>query len=214
MFYYLYQITNLVNAKIYVGVHKTRDMNDGYMGSGKVILAAIKKHGIENFKKDILETFADTKSMYAREKEVVTEEFLSRKDVYNLRRGGTGGFDYINKVGLNIWEGIGRRPGTVKTYFNKEAGAKQKALNRIHKKGLYAPGYINPFTVKEVQQENSRKAQSDVARQKRKDTMRKNGHSCGPKNSQFGTVWITNGIRNSKIKKTDEIPLGWNYGRI
>ena len=94
MFYYLYQITNLVNAKIYVGVHKTRNMNDGYMGSGKVILRAMKKHGTNNFEKVILETFADAKSMYAREKEVVNESFLSRKDVYNLRRGGTGGFDY------------------------------------------------------------------------------------------------------------------------
>lgn len=37
MFYYLYQITNLVNNKIYVGVHKTHKFDDGYMGSGKVI---------------------------------------------------------------------------------------------------------------------------------------------------------------------------------
>ena len=96
MFYYLYQITNLVNNKIYVGVHKTLEMADGYMGSGKVITRAIEKHGINNFRKVILETFDSDKEMYAREKEVVTEEFLSREDVYNLRRGGTGGFDYIN----------------------------------------------------------------------------------------------------------------------
>lgn len=112
MNYYLYKITNQVNGKIYVGVHKTRDMNDGYMGSGKVILAAIKKHGIENFKKDILETFADAKSMYAREKEVVTEEFLSRKDVYNLRRGGFGGFDWLNKhPDHSEWSRQGGRKG-------------------------------------------------------------------------------------------------------
>ena len=85
MFYYLYEIKNLVNSKIYVGVHKTRNMNDGYMGSGKVIRSAIEKYGIENFQKVILETFGDTKAMYAREKEVVTEEFLAREDVYNLR---------------------------------------------------------------------------------------------------------------------------------
>ena len=41
-YYYIYQITNLVNNKIYVGVHKTKDLNDGYMGSGKVIISAIK----------------------------------------------------------------------------------------------------------------------------------------------------------------------------
>lgn len=97
---YLYQITNLVNGKIYVGVHITNDLEDGYMGFGNVIKRAIKKHGLSNFKKDILEFFDSEEEMYAREKEVVTEEFLSRNDVYNLRRGGQGGFDFINKNGL------------------------------------------------------------------------------------------------------------------
>ena len=101
-YYYLYQITNLVNAKIYVGVHKTSDINDEYMGSGKVIRSAIQKYGANNFKKDILEFFDTSEAMYAREKEIVTDEFLLREDVYNLRRGGTGGFDYLNKTGLNI----------------------------------------------------------------------------------------------------------------
>ena len=98
MFYYLYQITNNVNGKIYVGVHKTKNLDDGYMGSGKVIKSAIKKHGLENFTKVILETFENAEAMYAREKEVVNDEFLLREDVYNLRRGGYGGFDHINKM--------------------------------------------------------------------------------------------------------------------
>ena len=91
MFYYLYEIRNKLNGKKYVGVHKTDDMNDGYMGSGKVLKLAVQKHGIENFEKIILEMFEDDESMFAREKEVVTEEFLARDDVYNLRRGGYGG---------------------------------------------------------------------------------------------------------------------------
>ena len=95
-YYYLYQITNLVNNKIYVGVHKTSKLDDRYMGSGKIISRAIEKHGIENFRKDILEFFDTAAEMFAKEKEVVTTEFLLREDVYNLRRGGTGGFDYIN----------------------------------------------------------------------------------------------------------------------
>ena len=101
MFYYLYEIRNNLNGKIYVGVHKTKNMNDGYMGSGKVIKTAIEKHGIENFSKTILETFSSEEEMYAREKEVVDDIFLMREDVYNLRRGGTGGFEFINKNGLN-----------------------------------------------------------------------------------------------------------------
>jgi len=97
----MYEIKNLINNKIYVGVHKTLNLNDGYMGSGKVILRAIKKHGIENFTKTILETFDNAETMFSKEREIVSDDFLVRPDVYNLRRGGSGGFDFINKVGLN-----------------------------------------------------------------------------------------------------------------
>lgn len=33
--YYIYRITNKVNGKTYIGQHKYKDLNDGYMGSGK-----------------------------------------------------------------------------------------------------------------------------------------------------------------------------------
>lgn len=102
MFYYLYEIKNTVNNKIYVGVHQTKDMNDGYMGSGTVINKAYEKYGKEKFVKTILEYFNNREDMIHREKELVNEDFLLRDDTYNVRRGGTGGFDYINKNGLNI----------------------------------------------------------------------------------------------------------------
>lgn len=105
MFYYLYEIRNKINGKIYVGVHKTKNINDGYMGSGKIIKAAIQKHGIENFKKVILETFENAEAMYTKEKEIVNEEFLAREDVYNLRCGGSGGFDYIHKINPHPFKG-------------------------------------------------------------------------------------------------------------
>ena len=40
------------------------------------------------------------------------------------------------------------------------------------------------------------------------------GHQQGMKNSSFGTMWITNGIENKKIKKTNTIPAGWEKGRV
>jgi hypothetical protein len=93
MFYYLYEIKNHTNDKIYRGVHKTEKIDDGYMGSGAAICKAIRLEGIDNFSKIILETFENSDDMYAREREVVNKEFLSRPDVYNIQPDGGGGWN-------------------------------------------------------------------------------------------------------------------------
>lgn len=41
----------------------------------------------------------------------------------------------------------------------------------------------------------------------------KKGTGTGNKNSQFGTMWITNGIENKKIEKNNTIPNKWYKGR-
>jgi hypothetical protein len=96
MYFYVYKITNLINDNIYIGVHKTNNLEDGYLGSGKILSHAIEKHGKENFKKEIISFFASYEEALEHEKSIVNEEFVSRKDTYNIRLGGLGGFDYIN----------------------------------------------------------------------------------------------------------------------
>lgn len=92
MFYLVYQITNTVNGKSYKGSHKTENKDDGYMGSGKLIRAAIKKYGIDAFKKDILFEASSSEEMFAKEKELV----ILGPQSYNLKHGGSGGFDFVN----------------------------------------------------------------------------------------------------------------------
>lgn len=60
----------------------------------------------------------------------------------------------------------------------------------------------------------SKKAQLPEARAKKKETFKRIGHQQGEKNSQFGTMWITNGIESKKIQKDEVIPEGWALGRI
>lgn len=91
MFYTIYKITNRVNNKIYIGKHQTENLDDGYMGSGTLLLRAVEKYGIDKFDKEILYVFDNEEQMNNMEKEIVTEEFLLREDVYNLMVGGTAG---------------------------------------------------------------------------------------------------------------------------
>lgn len=206
----------MVNNKIYVGVHKTKSLDDGYMGSGTILKSAKKKHGILNFEKVILEHFDDSKSMYAKEKEVVTEEFLLREDTYNLRRGGQGGFDYINKSGFGVDAARMSNGGqAIKLRFetDKEFREFMSVQYRKQAKRLHGEGKLHRYSL-----EDSKRgcilAQTDKARAKRIQSLEDIVHQQCEKNSQHGTMWLTNGFKNLKIKKTDVIPDGFRKGRV
>lgn len=217
MYYCLYEIRNVLNDKIYVGVHKTKNLDDGYMGSGKVIKRAIEKHGAENFTKVILETFDDSESMYAREKEVVTDEFLDRDDTYNLRRGGNGGFDYINKIGAGV------QTHEYLCYMSKLGSA---AFSRKYKTDSLFRDTRN--AILEVARKNSKTSIKMMypdglwkGRKHKEETKRKMSDKAklrtGAKNSSFGTCWIYNESGNKKIKKDDleqYLNDGWIKGRL
>lgn len=59
----IYKITNLLNGKMYIGKHITTNLDDGYMGSGILITRAVKKHGVENFRKEWIMFCEDEEEM-------------------------------------------------------------------------------------------------------------------------------------------------------
>ena len=211
MFYTVYKITNLVNEKIYVGVHKTSNLEDNYMGSGYLIKKAIEKYGIENFKKEYISIFDNAEDMFKMESELVNEDFLERTDVYNLKQGGFGGFDFINKNGLNKNCG-----DSFNWYIEKLKDEEFRKLDCAIKservKRLINEGKIIKFNGQE------RLGIPHTEETKRKIGEANSKHQSGEGNSQYGTMWIHNLElkENKKIKKDEFFSWeqdGWLKGR-
>ncbi|MFA9263238.1 MAG: hypothetical protein ACEQSB_08035, partial [Undibacterium sp.] len=54
-YHYIYKTTCKITNKFYVGMHSTDNLEDGYLGSGKILGYSRKKHGDENHVREILE---------------------------------------------------------------------------------------------------------------------------------------------------------------
>lgn len=128
MHFTVYKITNLLDGKFYIGKHQTENLEDDYYGSGNYVRRAIAKHGLENFKKEILFVFDNEADMNAKEAELVTRDICDRDDTYNLCEGGKGGWSYTNRKALN--RTFGPKPqisAALSGRSNPHASAKMKA---------------------------------------------------------------------------------------
>jgi hypothetical protein len=97
----IYKITNLINGKIYIGKDTTSDKN--YYGSGVLIKRSIKKYGIENFKKEILEICSSNDELCL--KEMYWIDFFNSSNLeigYNISKGGDGGDTISNNPNKEI----------------------------------------------------------------------------------------------------------------
>lgn len=203
-YHYIYKTTCKVTGNFYVGMHSTDELEDGYLGSGIKLWHSIRKHGKENHEREILEFLTDRDSLRLREKEIVNEQFLENPKCMNLTTGGHGGFDLsYNECVKNGAKGLAAQkwlkendPEWVeRRRKNASIGNKKRIQNGFVPKG------------------NTEYKWSEETRNRITKTRGENKHQQGDKNSQHGTCWITNGTENKKIKRTDELPSGWSYGR-
>jgi group I intron endonuclease len=209
MFYVIYKITNQIDGKFYIGSHKTKDLNDNYMGSGKYLKRAIEKYGIENFTKEILFVFDTPEQMCAKEAEIVNEDFLVVENTYNLKKGGFGGWDYLNQD---------------KELHSTRSAEAAKKMHELHPEVKHKwnlarlTSYRNKLLTNGGawwEPSNGFRGKEHSSETKKMMSESQIGKHTGEKNSQYGTRWVYSmSLRQSKkIAKDEPIPEGWVEGR-
>lgn len=206
MFYTIYKITNQINGKIYIGSHKTKNLNDNYMGSGKYLKHAQEKYGMDNFTKDILFVFDTPELMYAKEAELVNKDFLAEENTYNLKVGGFGGWDYANQT----VDYVARN--TKASHHGNISDKRSLTIKKHWSSGVYS--------TRKVSEKFITNRGSFLGKQHSIDARKRIGdknsiHQSGSHNSQYGTRWIHSTIlqTSKKISKNDPLPDGWLEGR-
>ena len=206
-YHLIYKIKCIVNEKYYIGMHSTSNLEDGYMGSGKRIKNSIKKYGLENHTKEVLEFLPDRSSLKDREKEIVNQELLNDSLCMNLSIGGEGAILFGKSNG----------------FFNKKRSRKHiKAMKLGHSKYMNNPITKMEFNniMSNINKDTWDRGANTGFRNKthtkkiRKRISKANSiHQSGKGNSQYGTCWIHNSKESKKIKKK-EIDKWLNDGWI
>lgn len=206
--HYLYKTTCLITGRYYIGMHSTYNMDDGYMGSGKRLRYSIRKYGVDNHKKEILEFFETRELLIEAEKKSITEDMLTDNNCMNLKLGGTGGFSseehrikFLSVGLLNLKINETKRVNNMKKTLTSDT-----CRTKISKKLLnYYESNDGGFKGKQHSEETKKKMSESSK-----------GKGVGENNSQYGTCWITKDGSNKKIKKEDldsYLNEGWIKGR-
>lgn len=207
-YYTVYQIINQINWKIYIWVHKTENLNDWYMGSWKHLIRAQEKYWIENFKKEYLEIFDNSKDMFNMESQLVNNDFIKRKDTYNIKEWGFWWFGYINSSwknylhqnrkkslkNLEIWRKVIKKFNALR---NLDINLKNIRKDKISKtrKEKFKNWEYNTFVSLETRKKLSEQNIWHL-------------RQVWEKNSQFWTVWIFNvSLKQSKKIKIKDIDV-------
>lgn len=221
-FFLLYKITNLTNSKIYIGIHRTNLICDGYFGSSKYLKEDVDRLGKKCFKREILMFCRNIHHLCEQEKKIVNLTFVRDPQTYNKMVGGINSmkmyYSEFSKLGNAQRSFLLRNDVEFQKRFHDSMSQAQRKLRgskeyskirerlQIKMRELNRSGKIGlkrPHTQAEIKN--------------MKQSLAKIQHSQGSKNSQFGTCWIHNGTTNKKVKVTEKelhLNQGWILGRV
>ena len=116
MYGYIYETTNLINGKKYIGKHKSSKFDKNYYGSGIAINRALNKYGKENFEVRLIEEietnqdYLDLREMYYIEKYNAVKDNNYYNYSYGGENEGWSGVNRARKENPERWKEIMNRP--------------------------------------------------------------------------------------------------------
>jgi hypothetical protein len=205
-YHFIYKTTCSITGKYYVGMHSSDNLDDGYLGSGKILGYSRHKYGDENHTREILEYAESREQLRSREKVIVNEELLSDPLNINLKYSGEGGWDQVNKnLSKEQKSKRGRTGGDATSLKNKSNFSCYESHCKSISDGLKKFNKREKITFgcaadEKIRLEMVNRAKTEESILKRKKTMKERKHSQGKNNSQFGIRRI--GIhKDGKIRK-------------
>ena len=155
-YYTIYQITNLLNGKQYIGCHKTnsfkskrtQDYNQKYSSNTKLD-SDLKEYGKHNFIREWLFIFDNEKDMLNKEHELVNEEWYKSNMTYNETRGGG---NPPNPKGIKRSQQHQKRLNESKKGKKRTEKTKQKIRKTLQEKCCGEKNANVKFTNEEIQE--------------------------------------------------------------
>lgn len=220
MYGYIYETTNLVNGKKYIGKHKSNKINKTYLGSGVALKKAIKKYKKENFKVKIIEKInTNQKDLDLREMYWIRFfDAVANKKYYNRSYGGENeGWFGVNQA---IKEKGGLSEETKRKMSKSRMGEKHPMYGKHHSEK--SKEKMRKIKKGKKTSKETRKKQSDALKGEKaywfgkhltEETKRKLSEVRKGKN--INRRWINNTQTNKYVLKTEiekYLQQGWKLG--
>lgn len=221
--YNVYKTINTVNNKYYIGVHRTNNINDGYMGCGHYrgrklrtqldtrLYRAFRKYGDDAFITEVLHKFDNEVDAFKKEKELID---ITDKNCYNDKPGGVGGFHPDTNKGRILSERERKKLSESAKIRSKMYPLQIEALKEYNKNRI-GKTYAEIYGVEKAKEISLKKSKSLTGRKlsaehKQKMSNNRKGKDCGKSKGRI-SVWnsiTSKGIRLTKENLQIEIEAG------
>jgi group I intron endonuclease len=238
--YKIYLITNIENKKQYVGITKfsIEERFSQHIKRGFLLTEAIQKYGQKNFSVKIIEEVESTERAYELEIFYIKEYNTKVPHGYNLTDGGDGifGWEASEEYRQECSERLKLLHKEKKVgMYGKTHSEETKNKMSDASKGKAKPWLVgvkkSEETKEKIRQKNLGKNLSEETRKK----ISENHHDISGKNNpMYGKThspetieklreraknrpkrfWINNGIEEKLINIDENIPIGYNKGRV